>query len=287
MRDAAVRVAADRGISQEVVPGRVVVRDRGSGEWGSAVALALGAGAGVGARELGEGIASILRDNPLVTAAWVAEPGFVNLRVCHTAAVPRIVAEDFAFPDIVPIRWDVLAKRSIVVRDGARLVARDGKEFAGLVGRDTARFALQRGGGDIDIAPWLRDDIHNPWYCVQYAHARTVGIRDNSAVFALADIGPTYSGLRAPTDRALVGRISQFTLVMRDFPRMPQRLTRYLTDLADEFLRWQADRSAPVLPWADDPVTGVHAARMRLVEVTGRVVARGLAALGIAAAQHM
>ncbi|MCC7039440.1 MAG: arginine--tRNA ligase [Burkholderiales bacterium] len=173
-------------------------------------------------------------------------------------------------------------------RAGSYVTLRDLIDEAG---RDAVRFFLVSRKADsefvfdVDLARSQSED--NPVYYVQYAHARV------AAVLRQAGIEPAQAAqhfrdvplvpLTSPYEVALLRRIEDFPDELRTAARdlAPHQVTFYLKDLAQEFHSYyNAERFL-----VDD--ADVRASRLALVVATGRVLANGLAVLGIGAPDRM
>jgi len=173
-------------------------------------------------------------------------------------------------------------------RAGSYVTLRDLIDEAG---RDAVRFFLVSRKADsefvfdLDLARSQSED--NPVYYVQYAHARVAAVLRQAGI-ELADAPETYreaplAALTSPYEVALLRRLEDFpgelAAAARDLA--PHQVTFYLKDLAQEFHGYyNAERFL-----VDD--ADVRAARLALVVATGRVLANGLAVLGIAAPDRM
>jgi arginyl-tRNA synthetase len=120
---------------------------------------------------------------------------------------------------------------------------------------------------------------------MQYAYARVRSIFHRGGIdsAALWDGGATLQ-LQQPTERALGLEILRFAealdLVVADY--RPNLLTTYLFDLANRYSSFYDE--CPVLK-ADDLAT--RDSRLRLCDLTARVLAKGLELLGIAVVERM
>src|SRR5690606_31173960 len=155
------------------------------------------------------------------------------------------------------------------------------------VGRDAVRFFLiQRRADsefvfDIDLA--LSKSEENPVYYIQYAHARIHSMLLQSSELA-AEIPQTdISKLTAPTEFALLQRLSEFpgTLELAAQELAPHHLAFWLRDCAADFHAWYNAERVLV----DD--TELKLARLRLASATGQVIANGLELLGVSAPERM
>lgn len=86
-----------------------------------------------------------------------------------------------------------------------------------------------------------------------------------------------------PAETELLGLIADFPRVIESAARRrgPDRVARHLERLADAFFRFHDE--CPPLPKGDEKPSAVHAARIRLTDAAGIVLAGGLRLLGISA----
>ncbi len=138
---------------------------------------------------------------------------------------------------------------------------------------------------DIDLA--RSQSLDNPVYYVQLSHARICGLKRK-----LAERGLDYdrdAGLALPLDladasaRDLLIDLSRFPEIVEVAGRdlEPHQIAGYLVELAQTFQSYYNDHQFLV----DDADT--RNARLALAEATGRVLANGLALLGVSAPEQM
>ena len=134
---------------------------------------------------------------------------------------------------------------------------------------------------DVDLA--LAQNNDNPVYYVQYAHARICSVLDawggDAGVLASADLAP----LDSPAALALMAQLAAYPDMLaraaQDFA--PHDVTFYLRDLAAAYHRYyDAERIL-----VDDEA--IKRARLALVAASARVLANGLAVLGVDAPTRM
>ncbi|MBX3440884.1 MAG: arginine--tRNA ligase [Planctomyces sp.] len=118
---------------------------------------------------------------------------------------------------------------------------------------------------------------------LQYAYARTRGIlRKAEAAGAAAGTAPI--AMAQPAERALALHICRFpeavSAVAQEY--RPNFLTQYLFELANSFSSFYD--ACPVMK---EPDPAVRASRLRLVDLTGAVLKKGLSLLGIQACERM
>ncbi|SEO22301.1 arginyl-tRNA synthetase [Actinacidiphila rubida] len=183
------------------------------------------------------------------------------------------------------------------------------------LGRDAARWALLRPPAEDRPRPTaelLRQHESNPLFRVRYAHARTRALLRNARdlhvdvdaqvpVDAHAEPAPGGGGTdpggpppgdphhaaHHPAETELLGLVADFPRVVETAARRraPDRVARHLERLADAFLRFHDE--CPALPRGDEKPSAVHAARVRLADAAGIVLADGLLLLGISAPDHL
>jgi arginyl-tRNA synthetase len=151
------------------------------------------------------------------------------------------------------------------------------------IGVDAARyFLLQRNHDttiDLDLELARRHTQDNPVYYLQYAHARIAGI--------LAKAGDATPGTDRgeqplhPSERALIKKLLEFPGEVEDAAerRAPHRIAAYLHETAQDFSAFYRDCKV-----VGDPNESF---RLGLCVVTKRVLARGLALLGVSAPDEM
>ena len=120
---------------------------------------------------------------------------------------------------------------------------------------------------------------------MQYAYARVCGILRKGDVTAeelQAIDGPIRT--TEPAERALALRLCRFSEALEAAANdyRPNQLTQYLYDLAGDLTTFYAN--CPVLKGTD---AATRENRLRLVELSGRVIAQGLDLLGIAVSDRM
>uniref|UniRef100_UPI002FDC22B0 DALR anticodon-binding domain-containing protein n=1 Tax=Streptomyces sp. IBSBF 2435 TaxID=2903531 RepID=UPI002FDC22B0 len=159
-----------------------------------------------------------------------------------------------------------------------------------LLGRDATRWALLRPPGEDTprLGPALLEQREaNPFFRVRYAHARTRALLRNAHDLGVRVEAAARDPYRHPAETELLGLIADFPRVVETAARRraPDRLARHLERLADAYFRFQDE--CPALPKGDEKPSAVHAARVRLADATGIVLADGLHLLGISAPDHL
>jgi arginyl-tRNA synthetase len=186
-----------------------------------------------------------------------------------------------------------------LVRDGQplRMSKRAGTivtidDMVSAIGVDAARYALARysldSPIDLDLDLWARRSNDNPVFYVQYAHARIASLLRHAAASGFTR-GEEYDGALLSHDRE-----NDLIKVLADFPgvvasaaelRQPQRVPRYLEDLAGAYHRFYD--ACRVLPRGDGPLDDLGRARLWLAEAAKIVLANGLGLLGVTAPDRL
>jgi arginyl-tRNA synthetase len=157
------------------------------------------------------------------------------------------------------------------------------------VGKDAARYTfLTRSidahlDFDIDLAKEQAPE--NPVYYVQYAHARICSIVAKAEAEGLkadpqqTDLGP----LEHPSEEQLMRKLAAYEEEVPEAAerRAPQRITRYVEELASDFSAFYRDCKVV----SEDRT--LSEARLSLCLATRRVIADALGLLGVSAPQQM
>jgi arginyl-tRNA synthetase len=214
----------------------------------------------------------------------------------HHGTVPRLLAavealgcerEQVEVPIIQVVN---LARRGEAVKASKRagvIVLLD--ELVDEVGVDAARYTFLTRSADapleFDIELAKEQAPENPVYYVQYAHARICSILRKVAE-AGAEVSPSAARLELlthPSEDELMRKLASFeeVVVAAAAGRAPQKITRYVEELASDFSAFYRD--CKVI--SDD--RDLSGARLALCVATKSVVARGLALLGVNAPERM
>jgi arginyl-tRNA synthetase len=157
------------------------------------------------------------------------------------------------------------------------------------VGADAARYTFLtrsiEAPLDFDVAAVKEQAPENPVYYVQYAHARICSILAKAASEGHQpdpDTAP-LDLLKEPAEDQLMRKLASFEEVTGEAAsqRSPQKMTRYVEELASDFSAFYRDCKVVT---DDDDLT---AARIALCVATKRVIADGLAILGVSAPERM
>lgn len=188
----------------------------------------------------------------------------------------------------------ILHKMVKVVRGGeeVKISKRAGsyvtlRDLVDWVGQDAARFFLiQRRADtefvfDVDLA--LSKSDENPVYYIQYAHARICTMVSQAGETDAAIAAGDVSLLTAPTEFALMQRLSGFPAVVALAAEelSPHLIAFWLRDCAADFHAWYNAERVRI----DD--VALMRARLQLATATRQVIANGLALLGVSAPERM
>ncbi|MFN2589139.1 MAG: arginine--tRNA ligase [Actinomycetota bacterium] len=157
------------------------------------------------------------------------------------------------------------------------------------VGVDAARYTFLTRGMDaalhFDIDAVREQAPENPVYYVQYAHARICSILRKAAEAGHeADVpAAPLERLGHPSEDDLMRKLAAFEEVVVEAAgqRAPQKVTRYVEELASEFSAFYRDCKVVT----DDG--GLTAARLALCVATKSVIAEALGLLGVSAPERM
>jgi len=164
------------------------------------------------------------------------------------------------------------------------------KEVLEEVGKDAARFIfLTRSCDshlDFDLEVAKSQNMENPVFYVQYAHARVCSLEKIAKErgiefppFNAVDLAP----LQSEEEIGLMKLLARFPDLIEDIARTlePHRLSYYLTELAGEFHRYY--NKYRILDTPED----ICAARFALAQAVKIVIAKGLSLLGVSAPKQM
>jgi len=189
-----------------------------------------------------------------------------------------------------PVKMSKRAGTFVTLRDVVDEVGSDPVRFMMLYRKNDAPL-------DFDLAKVVEQSKDNPVFYVQYAHARAHSVFRNAAeVFPqmTADSAAVRSADLSPLKDAgeldLIRKLSAFPVVVEGAARAhePHRLAFYLYDLASAFhTQWTKGNESPHLRFIQATDGTLTAARLALILATQRVLATGLALLGVQAPQEM
>ena len=156
------------------------------------------------------------------------------------------------------------------------------------VGKDAVRYMMlsrsYEGPLDFDIALAKEQAPENPVFYVQYAHARICSIMRKAKDAGLEASPDADLGLLVhPSEDELMRKLASFEEVIPDAAelRAPQRLTRYIEELASTFSSFYRDCHVVT----ED--ANLSSARLLLCLATKNVLARSLSLLGVSAPEAM
>ncbi|UNX53989.1 arginine--tRNA ligase [Georgenia sp. TF02-10] len=179
---------------------------------------------------------------------------------------------------------------------GARMSKRAGniielRDLIQWIGSDPVRYTLARYPADspltLDGEKLREQNLDNPVYYVQYAHARTRNASRNAAEHGVTREGFDPARLDHPADADLLGALGRFPGVVAHAARLrePHRVARHLEQVAAAYHTWYGQTR--ISPRGTDPVDAGHTARLWLNDATTQVLANGLAVLGVSAPERM
>ncbi|MBM7776525.1 arginyl-tRNA synthetase [Actinokineospora baliensis] len=277
VRSAAVRVLGARGLDTGAVPNEVAVtrpRDRGRGDYATAVALRAAGPAGVPARLLAHWLADELAHHPAVAAAEVAGAGYVNVELTAETRADAIRRALEARPIAAP---EITLPATVPTTTGELPLT----DLTAAVGADAARFAALSGSTvDVDVLRAPTDE--NPFHVVVYVHAMLSALLRNGDALGVVPTTVDVHLLDHPDEVDLARTIAEFPDAVTG---PPARTVRYLRRLADQ--AWEFTEQHRVLPQGDAPPRREHDALLALCAAARRVLATGLLQLGITAPQRL
>ena len=227
------------------------------------------------------------------------DKAIIMLGADHHGYVQRMMAMCAAFGDKPGENLEILIGQMVnLVKDGkpVRMSKRAGtvvtlEDLVDAVGNDAARYALTRSSAnsnlDIDLDLLAKQTNDNPVFYVQYAHARTIQVRNNAESFGISDERFDPALLDHPTENSLIAKIAEFPAVVKIAAenREPHRIARYLEELAGNYHRWYD--ACRVTPLAGKDVEPIHDSRLVLNSATTVVLSNGLRLLGVSAPERM
>ena len=212
----------------------------------------------------------------------------------HHGTVPRMMAATQALGlikeqvEIRLIQNVSLLREGVTVKASKRageVVALD--ELVDEVGSDAARYTFLTRSMDapleFDIELAKQEGPDNPVYYVQYAHARICSILMKAAEQGFLTGTSPLDPVGHPSEEQLMRKLSSYeeTVLLAAQARAPQRLTRYLEELASSFSAYYRD--CRVI----SEERALSQARLTLCLATKRVIADGLGLLLVSAPESM
>ncbi|WP_127131745.1 arginine--tRNA ligase [Georgenia sp. SYP-B2076] len=213
----------------------------------------------------------------------------------HHGYVGRLKAIASCAGDDPDTNIEILIGQLVSV-SGARMSKRAGnivelRDIIEWIGTDPIRYSLARFPADspltLDGEKLREQNLDNPVYYVQYAHARTRNVSLNAAAHGVTREDFEPAALDHPADADLLGVLGQFPGVVAHAAktREPHRVARYLEQLAAAYHTWYGQTR--VTPRGDAPVESSHRARLWLNDATTQVLVNGLDLLGVSAPERM
>jgi arginyl-tRNA synthetase len=216
----------------------------------------------------------------------------------HHGYISRLKAAASAFGDD-PASVEVLIGQMVnLVKDGepVRMSKRAGttinmEDLVDVVGVDAARYSLERASMDsavdVDLDLLTKRSNDNPVFYVQYAHARTAGMRRNHESIGIGFDVFRPELLNHPREVELLGVLGEYPRVVSAAAelRAPHRVARYLEDLAGAYHRWYD--ACRIMPQGEEAITDVNRTRAWVNDATRTVLANGLGLLGVTAPDRM
>jgi arginyl-tRNA synthetase len=203
-------------------------------------------------------------------AALGAEPDFLEILIAQQVNL---------LSGGQPVKMSKRAGEFITLRDLIDDVGADCAKFFFLMRSTSAHLDF-----DLDLAKQQNDE--NPAFYVQYAHARIASILRYAAergLTATAGEPLPEAELAIPEARALIRKLATFPEVVRGAAaaREPHRIPTYLVETSAAFHRFY---HACRVVTDDAPRSR---ARLAIAEAARRVIANGLALLGVTAPERM
>jgi arginyl-tRNA synthetase len=190
-----------------------------------------------------------------------------------------------------PVKMSKRAGEFVTLRDVIDEVGRDAVRFMMLFRKNDAVL-------DFDLAKVIEQSRDNPVFYVQYGHARGQSVFRNARE-AFPDLPADLTNLvetanlerlSDPAELALMRQIALYPRVIEaaSAAHEPHRIAFYLFDLASEFhALWTLGNASPHLRFIIHNDRQMTSARLVLVQGVVRVLASGLALLGVGAPNEM
>ncbi|WP_418969590.1 arginine--tRNA ligase [Alloscardovia omnicolens] len=245
-----------------------------------------------------------------------ADVAIYMLGADHHGYIGRMMAVCAAFGDTPHKNMQILIGQLVnVMKDGeaVKMSKRAGNvitidDLVDAVGVDAARYSLARTSYnqnlDIDLGLLASHTNENPVYYVQYAFARSQNVDRNAAAAGISYDGADLSLLDTAADSELLAELALYPSVVSTAGdlREPHRLAHYAEELAGKYHKWYAaERVVPMelteaeaarddaeqLRIAKNPETARAAARLKLNDAAGQILANALGLLGVTAPEKM
>ncbi len=245
-----------------------------------------------------------------------ADVAIYMLGADHHGYIGRMMAVCAAFGDEPGKNMQILIGQMVnVLKDGeaVRMSKRAGNvviidDLIDAIGVDAARYSLARTSYnqnlDIDLGLLAEHTNDNPVYYVQYAYARSQNVDRNAAAAGITYEGADLSLLDTEADSELLAQLALYPAVVTTAGdlREPHRIAHYAEELAGKYHKWYAaERVVPMalteaeetrdnaeaIRIAKNPEPARAAARLKLNDAAGQILANALGLLGVSAPEKM
>ena len=245
-----------------------------------------------------------------------ADVAIYMLGADHHGYIGRMMAVCAAFGDTPHKNMQILIGQLVnVMKDGeaVKMSKRAGNvitidDLVDAVGVDAARYSLARTSYnqnlDIDLGLLASHTNDNPVYYVQYAFARSKNVDRNAVAAGISYDGADLSLLDTEADSELLAELALYPSVVATAGdlREPHRLAHYAEELAGKYPKWYAaERVVPMeltgaeaardnaeaIRIAKNPEPARAAARLKLNDAAGQILANALGLLGVSAPEKM
>ncbi len=185
--------------------------------------------------------------------------------------------------------WDVVCNPDRIQAFGLELTEDEKRDISNKVGIGAIKYAdlCHNRTSDyvFDMEKMVKLEGNTAAY-IQYSYARTRSIlrRVNDSEYTMGELGATKIRITHPAERALALQILRFEDVLHQSmnDHLPSVLTEYLFDLAKLFSSFFDQ--CPVLKAESEEL---FRARLKLTDLTGKVLKQGLELLGIETVERM
>jgi len=185
-----------------------------------------------------------------------------------------------------PLKMSKRAGRIVTLKDVVDEVGRDVFRFIMLFRKNDAPL-------DFDLKKVVEQSKDNPVFYVQYAHARIRSVLRHAAEagFEETRLGGAELGLlEDEAELALIRRVALLprTVEGAALHHEPHRIAFYLHDLASDFhALWTRGKERPELRFLIEDAPELTRARLAMLAAVRRVIAQGLAILGVEPVEAM
>lgn len=190
------------------------------------------------------------------------------------------------FRDGEPVRMSKRAGKFVTMRDVVDEVGKDVLRFIMLTRKNEAPL-------DFDFAKVMDQSRDNPVFYVQYAHARVHSVlrRAEEASIDVAGLeAADVSKLAHPAELSLIRLMASWPRIVEQsaLSHEPHRIAFYLYELASEFhTLWNQGNDDPGLRFIIDDDADLTRARLAMIVACSKVIASGLAVLGVEPVEEM